>query len=109
MQKFILLYKGKATDMSQMSEEQQKAVVGGWKTWMGKIGGALADVGSPFGEGASIVDDGSAGSPLQITGYSIVQADDLAAAKGLCEGHPFLSEGQGNFSVEIFELLPPPF
>lgn len=109
MGKFILLYKGQASDMSQMSEEQQKAVMDGWNDWMGKVGDALTNVGNPFGQGASMVDDGSDGSPVPMSGYSIIQADDLAGAKQLCEGHPFLSEGKGNFSIELFELMPAPF
>jgi hypothetical protein len=109
MGKFIILYKGQASDMSQMPEEAQKAVIDGWKSWMGKVGGALVDIGSPFGNGASIVDDGSEGSLVPMSGYSIVEANDLAQAKQLCEGHPFLSEGKGNFSIEVFQLLPAPF
>lgn len=109
MGKFILLYKGQASDMSQMSEEQQKAVMDGWKDWMGKAGEALTDVGHPFGQNASIVDDGSEGSVAPMSGYSIIEANDIVEAKQLCEGHPYLDEGKGSFSIEIFELLPAPF
>jgi hypothetical protein len=33
-------------------------------------------------------------------------ADSIDAARRLVDGHPFLSEGKGRFSVEIFELVP---
>ena len=36
----------------------------------------------------------------------IKQGDDLTAAKALTDGLPFLSNSDGKFAVEIFELLP---
>ena len=38
-----------------------------------------------------------------------VYSDDLEEAKALADGHPFLSAGTGEFSVDIFELFPAPF
>lgn len=67
-----------------------------------------ADVGSPFGPGTSVVDDGTTGKAASLTGYSIVEAADMAAATALSEGHPYLSEGKGNFSIDVFELMPVP-
>ena len=58
--------------MSAMSEEQQKAVMVKWQAWMGKVDSALVDVGSPFGPGASVVDDGTSGDAAALTGYSIL-------------------------------------
>jgi hypothetical protein len=53
-------------------------------------------------------DDGSSGTATQLNGYSIVEAGDVNAVKALLDGHPFLSDRSGNFSVEIHELLPVP-
>ncbi len=108
MARFIMIYKGDATDMSEMSEEQGQAVMAAWGVWMEKVGPALSDVGSPFGPGASIVDDGTAGTPMSATGYSIVEAEDMDEAKRLADGHPYLSEGKGDFAIDLFELLPVP-
>ena len=108
MAKFIFVYKGPATDLSEMSEEQSKAVIDAWRQWIQKTGSALVDVGAPLANGLSLVDDGSNGTPLELSGYSIVEADDLNSAKGLTAGHPFLSEGKGNFAIDIYELLPVP-
>jgi hypothetical protein len=41
----------------------------------------------------------------QLGGYTIVEADDLAAAKAMTDGLPFLSNSDGKCAVEIFELL----
>ena len=41
--------------------------------------------------------------------YSIVEADDLAGAQALTGGHPYLSEGKGDYAIDLFELMPVPF
>lgn len=109
MAKYMMVYSGEATDMADLSEEEGAAVLAKWGAWMEKVGSALEDVGSPFGPGISIVDDGSTGSVAKLTGYSIVEADSLDHAAALTEGHPYLSEGAGNYSIELFELMPVPF
>lgn len=109
MPQFILIYKGEATDMSDMTPEEGAAVLGKWQEWMGKVGEALADVGTPFGPGDSVVDDGSQGAAASLTGYSIVTANDMAGAKALADGHPYLSAGDGDFAIDIYELMPVPF
>ncbi len=108
MPTFMMLYKGEATDPAAMSEEQAAEVMANWGVWMEKVGPALTDVGHPFGPGMSVVDDGATGSAAAFSGYSIVEADDLAAAQRLTDGHPYLSEGKGDFSIELYELMPVP-
>ena len=108
MPQFMIVYRGEATDMSDMSEEEADAVMAKWATWMQGVGPALADLGTPFGPGTSLVDDGTTGTALSLTGYSILEADDMAAARALAEGHPYLSEGNGNYAVDFFELMPVP-
>ncbi len=108
MPKFMMVYKGDATDMADMSEEEASAVTAKWGAWMGKVGPALTDLGTPFGPGTSVVDDGSSGSAASLTGYSIVEAADLAAARGLADGHPYLSDGDGDYAIDIYELMPVP-
>jgi hypothetical protein len=108
MAKYMFVYKGPATDMENMPEEQVKAVMDAWNQWMQKVGTSLVDVGQPMANAASLVDDGSNGTPLELNGYSVVEANDMETAKRLADGHPFLSEGKGNFSIDIFELMPVP-
>ena len=105
----MLIYKGNATDVADMSAEQAAGVLSTWKSWMDKVGPALVDVGAPFGRGASVVDDGSTGDSIALSGFSIIEAGNLSEARGLTDGHPYLSEGKGNFSIEIYELMPTPF
>ena len=108
MAKFMMVYKGEATDMADMTPKQSQAVMAAWGVWMQKVGAALVDIGTPFGPGSSLVDDGSTGTAESATGYSIVEAPDMAAARALADGHPYLSEGNGNYAVDIYELLPVP-
>jgi hypothetical protein len=63
---------------------------------------------SPGWTGRAVVDDGSARTALPIAGYSIVEAPNIEGAKGLADGHPFLSDKTGKFSIEILEILPSP-
>jgi hypothetical protein len=106
MAKFIYLYRGPATAMSDFTPEQGAERMAAFGAWMEKVGAALVDGGSPFGSSASVRDDGTEGTAGDLIGYTIVEADDLAAAKALTDGLPFLSNSDGKFAVEIFELLP---
>jgi len=109
MPKYMMVYKGEATDMSEMTPEQGAEVMAKWGVWMGKVGSALVDVGSPFGPGSSLIDNGSAGTAASLTGFSVVEAASQADAEALADGHPYLTEGAGNYAIDIYELLPVPF
>ena len=108
MPKFMMVYKGDATDIADMSKEQAEEVGAKWGVWMQKVGPALTDLGSPFGPGTSLVDDGTSGSAVSLTGYSIVEATNMAEAQSFADGHPYLSEGKGDFAIDIYELMPVP-
>ncbi len=105
MAKFIYLYRGPAIPMSDRTSEQDAERTVAFGAWMEQVGAALVDAGSPFGTSASVRDDGTEGTAGGLIGYTIVEADDLAAAKALTDGLPFLSKSAGKCAVEIFELL----
>src|SRR6266566_1220331 len=88
--------------------EQGAELMRAWGEWMSRAGSALADGGAPFGARTAVSDDGSDAQPSDQNGYTIVEADSLDAARALTGGHPFLAEGKGRFSIEIFELTPMP-
>lgn len=108
MAKYIILYKGPATDMDDMSDEKKQEIMKAWGVWMEKLGTGITDIGAPMAPGASVVDDGSEGTATELSGYTIIEADSMEDAKTLVVDHPFLSEGQGNFAVDVFELMPVP-
>ena len=109
MARFMYLYRGPVSDMSAMSEADTKVMMDQWAAWIGNVGKKLTDIGSPMANGYSIVDDGSKDETPLLNGYSIVEAADLDEAKSLADGHPFLSAGTGDFTVDIYELFPAPF
>jgi hypothetical protein len=106
MSKFLYLYRGPATPMEDYTPEQSAEQLKAWGDWMGRVGAALVDGGAPFGARSAVGDNGSNPAPSEQNGYTIVEADGIDAARRLVDGHPFLSEGKGRFSVEIFELVP---
>lgn len=103
MTKFIYLYRGAIPELTPAQGKQREAA---FAAWIEKLGPALVDVGSPFAASACVRDDGSEGTASELAGYSIIEADDLAAAKALTDGLPFLADHNGEHTVEIFELLP---
>jgi YCII-related domain-containing protein len=106
MAKFMYLYPGPATSVSGLTPEQGAERMAAFAAWMEQAGPAHANVGSPFGASASVRDDGTEAAAGELTGYTIVEAGNLAAAKALTDGLPFLSGSAGTCAVEIFELLP---
>lgn len=108
MSRFLYLYRGPATPMEAFTPEQSAEQMRAWGEWIARVGSALVDGGAPFGTRSAVADDGSSPAPSDENGYTIVEADDLEGARALAKDHPFLSEGKGRFSIEIFELAPMP-
>jgi hypothetical protein len=102
MAKFVLAYRGGSVPES---EADQQATMEAWMGWFGSLGDAVVDGGNPFGASTSRTADGPGGNgaPSALTGYSIVNADSLAAASELAAGCPVLSAGG---SVDVYEAMP---
>jgi hypothetical protein len=101
MANYALAYKG--GQMAETDEERER-VMAAWGEWMGALGSALVDVGNPFGASATVANGGtvSDGAASALTGYSILDADSLAAATELAKGCPVLASGG---SVEVYETI----
>ena len=99
MGNYALVYVGGS---QPASEEEGKAVMDAWMAWFGTLGDAVVDGGNPFGPSASISPGGAVadGNGSGATGYSILQASDLAAATALAQGCPHLAAGG---TVEVHE------
>ena len=91
MSKFLYLYRGPGTPMDSMSAEMSAEQMDAWGQWIGRLGPALTDVGSPFGSRLAVADDGTSPEPGELNGYSIVEADNLDHARALADKHPFLT------------------
>jgi hypothetical protein len=86
------------------TDEERERVMAAWGAWFGQLGDAVVDGGNPFGASASVSGDGgtSDGAPSGLGGYSVIRADDLAAATELAKGCPVLSDGG---AVDVYETL----
>ncbi|HWX46336.1 MAG TPA: hypothetical protein VNY52_13580 [Solirubrobacteraceae bacterium] len=96
MAKYMLAYKGGA--MAQTDAERDAAMKA-WGEWFGSLGAAIVDPGNPFGASSAVGDNGAG----DLTGYSLLSAETLAAATELAKGCPVLSSGG---SVEVYETIP---
>jgi hypothetical protein len=94
--KYVLVYQGGA--MAE-TEEAQQAAMAAWGAWFGSLGKAVADPGAPFGVSAAV---GGGAAKSAVTGYSILEADDLDAAVKLANGCPVLENGG---SVDVYEAI----
>lgn len=106
MKKFIALYyntSGSHTPPPPMSEEEMKAMMAPWGDWQAKYGDRVVDMGAPLTQ-ANSSSNGSNWSDSKnvVTGYSIVAADSLEAAKEMFVGHPVYS--YPGHSVELSEF-----
>ena len=106
MARFILLYRGPATPMENITAAESEQIRQAWGAWMGKLGAAIVDGGAPFAGRTALLGDGSTGAATDLNGYTVVEAADLEEATSLCAAHPFLSDGTRKFAVEIYELAP---
>ncbi len=108
MKKFIVIYYAPTSaveEMANASPEDMKKGMEPWMAWIGKCGDALVDIGSPLGNGVKLLKDGgSTPSDSNVTGYSILQAEDMEGAKALLQDHPHLTWGEG-CEIEVHESL----
>jgi hypothetical protein len=101
MPNYLFAYTGGS---QPQSEEEGKKVMAAWVAWLGGLGDAAVDPGNPFSGGKTVASDGATkdGAAGSLSGYSVVKADDFAAALKLAEGCPQLDAGGG---IEVYETL----
>jgi hypothetical protein len=100
MAKFVYVYTG-----GQMADtpQEQEAAMQAWGAWFGTLGGAVTDMGNPFGASATVKAGGSSdGGASAAGGYSILEADSLADATAKAAGCPVLDHGG---AVEVYEAI----
>src|SRR5262245_17160450 len=103
MANFVLVYKGGGGMAA--TEAERQAVMAEWGQWFGALGQAIVDGGNPFGNSSSVAADGTVkdGASSSLTGYSILKADNMAAATTMAKGCPVLKSGG---SIEVYETFP---
>ncbi len=100
MPKFVFAYHG---GKPPESPEEGEKVMAAWGAWFETLGPAVVDGGAPVGISKTVsaggVADGGGSNPL--SGYSIVNADNIDAAVEMAKGCPILDGG----SVEVAEAM----
>ena len=96
----IAYYGGKKPE----SPEEGNTQMAKWKTWVGDLGDAVVNPGSPMGKSKIVSstgvsdDDGS----NTMSGFSIVKADSFDSALDMAKACPFLEIGG---TLKVAELL----
>ena len=105
MTTFLLAYHGGG--MAETEEEIAREM-GAWQTWYERLGDAVVDTGNPIGQHTTVHADGSTsddGATDPVTGFTIVEAVDMAAAIEMARGCPVLASG-GRIEVgETYETM----
>lgn len=102
MAKFAFVFHGGKAPTDPAEKER---VMDEWRAWYGSMGAAVLDGGGPAGlsktvSSGGVADDGGANP---VSGLSIVEAADQAAAVDMAKGCPMVKDGSG--SVEVAEIL----
>ena len=87
-----------------VSPEEMKKGMEPWTAWYKKCGKVIVDFGAPLGKGSCFDKKGNSKSKSEVTGYSIVQAKDMAAVKEIVADHPHLMMPKA--SIEVLEIMP---
>ena len=109
MKKFIVIYHAPVEFMKDpASPEEKTESMKAWMLWAEKCGDSLVDMGAPLMNGVQLSPDGtSIKSERNVAGFSVLQAEDIEAAKSLMEGHPHF-EWNAACSIEVHEIMPLP-
>ncbi len=105
MPNYLLSFHG-----GSMPEDQEEGVrvMAAWTAWYEELGPAVVDPGNPIGRAMTIEADGTVnegGGANQVSGYSIIKADDMDRAIEMARNCPiFLSDGTLEVG-ETFEVM----
>ncbi len=100
MPDYIIAYHGGKKPESPEEGAKQMAK---WQAWVGGLGDAVVNPGTPLGKSkivssGGVSDDGGSNS---LTGFSIVKADSMDAALEMAKECPFLDIG----TLEVAEVM----
>ncbi len=100
MPKFVFVYHGGT--MPETPEEGER-VMAAWGAWFQNMGDVVVDGGNPVGMSKTVTANGveDNGGPNPISGYTLVDAEDIDAACELAKGCPILEHG----TVDVAEAI----
>ena len=100
MPEYVFAYHG---GKKPETPEQGAQLMARWKAWLGDLGDAVVNPGTPLGKSKTVSADGVTddGGPNPLAGFSILQADDMDAAIEMARACPFLEMG----TIEVAEAM----
>lgn len=100
MPKYIFAYHG---GKMPESKEEGERVMAAWTAWYEKLGPSIADGGAPVGPSKTVTSNGvlDDGGANPISGYTLINADNMDAAIQAAKGCPILGHG----TVEVAEAM----
>ncbi len=101
MSNYIFAYHG--GKMPESPEEGAKHMAK-WKAWVGGLGDAVINPGTPLGKSKTVSSDGVSddGGSNPLSGIFIVKADSMDAALEIAKEDPFLELGG---TIEVAEAM----
>jgi|SRR5579863_1948738 len=107
--RFLIIYHAPIDAMEQTmnaSPEQMEKGMALWKAWAKRAGSRLTDLGAPLVNGKRLHSNGSsAPSNRDVTGYSLLEADDWEELEDLLSGHPHISGWHPGATIEVHETM----
>ena len=106
MKKYLVLYHMPLSflEMAQNADPaEMKAGMEAWMAWAARCGDGLVDMGTQLGGGQRMTASGNSPSERNVVGYSILQAENMEAAKALLADHPHLT-WTPECEVEVHEM-----
>lgn len=102
MSDFILAYHGGS---KPKTPQEGAAGMAKWKAWLGNLGDAVVNPGTPMGPSKIVGPDGvtDGSGPNALTGYTIVRAQDMDAALEIARACPFLD--MESATLEVAQLM----
>jgi hypothetical protein len=94
MKRFMLLHYG--------FEKPTPEIMAAWKEWFESVAEKSQDNGGFHGAAKEITDSGSEDLPMgmdSITGYSIINAENIDEAEKIAQDNPFIA------SIRVYEIM----
>ena len=107
--RFLIIYHAPIDAMTQTANSSPEDMAKGmalWKAWAKRAGSQLTDLGAPLVNGKRLHSNGSsAPSSRDVTGYSLLDAEDWDEVVDLLSGHPHISGWHPEATIEVHETM----
>ena len=99
MPRYVLAYHG--GDKPKSPEEGAKNMAE-WQAWIGGLGEAVINPGTPLSGTQTVSSEGVQPSSSTMSGFSVVEADSIDAAVEMAKSSPFLAV---NGTIDVSEVM----